>query len=88
MGASLETTIGFVWQEVVLVLVAVHKAVVSETQVVFGVGVLLAGSAAVVQPNPVKPATRACPTTPHTLDERSPWPRLAWFPSHPFRVDF
>ena len=76
----METTIGFVEQEIAVVLVAVDKAVVSETQVVVGVEVLRSGSVAAVHLAPVEAATRACPTTPHTLDERSFWPCPQWLP--------
>ena len=61
--------IRFTEQEVVVVLVAVGKAVVSETRVVVGGEMLVAGSAAVVHPTPVKAATPACSTTRPTLDE-------------------
>ena len=65
----MEIMIGFVKQEVAVVLVDVDEAVVSETQVVVGAEVLDAESVAVVHPTSVEAATRACSTNPHTLDE-------------------
>ena len=84
----METMLGIVEQEGVFIIVAVDKVVVSGTGVAVGGEILVDGSGAAVHPFRVVAEICACSTTPHTLDERSSWPRPAWLHSSPFQVDF